>query len=150
MSSEESTSLPVATNTFSQQGTIDWVSLEQQALSFSVRVLAQLSAHSVDALTVSVGQAIFQSFRLGLAGRINIREALQSLHSYGSLKNIILFGFGIKSLMRSLRASEQGTTLLALYAAISDCFHRDLWAEVLHEITLSYRVPGHLIPLVLQ
>lgn len=150
MNSEEPTSLPAVTSSFTQQGTIDWVSLEQQTLSFSFGIIARLSADNVDALTVSVGQVIFHRFCLGPAGRNNVREALQSLRSYSSFGNFIWFGFGIRSLLRSLGDTDQGTTLLALCAAIGDCFHPDLGAEVLHEMTLSYKAPGHLIPSVLQ
>lgn len=150
MSSEGPTPLPIVANSFSQQGTVDWVNLEQQTLSFSIGVLARLSSAGVDALTVSVGQAIFQNFRLGHAGRTNVQKALQSLRSYSSFGNIIWFGFGIRSLVRSLGNSNQGTTLLALCAAIGECFHPDLGAEVLHEITVSYQAPEHLVPSPLQ
>ncbi|KEF56496.1 uncharacterized protein A1O9_08077 [Exophiala aquamarina CBS 119918] len=150
MPSESQTFLLVPSSNFSQQGTIDWVSLEAQVLSFSFGILGRLSSANVDGLTISVGQILCQRFCLGPTGRSNVQEALAKLRSYSGFGDSLWFGFGIRSLVRTMGNSQEGTALLALCGAMGECFPTNLGAEVLLEMTQLYDLPGHLTPSGLQ
>lgn len=138
--------LPVAHGGFKQQGSVDWVKLVENTATFSVGVLARLSAAGVDPYTVLVGQAVAQSFYLGPVGRKNVQQALAKLTSYNGFGNALWFGFGLKSFVRALGSTEEGCSCLSICAALSECYPEDLAAEVLHELTLAYKAPHNLTP----
>ena len=128
--------LPVARSYFQQQGTVDWVNLGREIVSYSVNVLHRLSQANVDPYTVTVGQAMCQNLRFAGIGHQNVNKAMASLKSFGSIGDVLWFGFGIKTFPRILGRTDQGRTLLALSAALSECFHEDLAEEVLHEMAI--------------
>ena len=119
---------------FQQQGQVDWVDLTKSTLRFSFGILSRLSAASVDSYTVIVGHLIGGSFELSRKGRRNMEGALAGLSSFGSLGNVIWFGFGVQNLVRSLSVTEQGATLVALCAALGESFSDIAAAEILYEI----------------
>ena len=140
--------LPVVGPGFTQQGTIDWVSLVSKPLNFSVGVVARLSASNVDAYTIVIGQAMARNFQLGPSGRHKVQHALSTLKSYGGYGNAVWFGFGVQSLVRTLGQTSEGSALLALCAAMGECFQEDLAAEVLYSMARSYKAPESLTPSV--
>jgi hypothetical protein len=150
MSSGESSALPVAGSNFNQQGSVDWVNLVTQSVSFSVGLLARVSAAKVDPYTVVVGQAISQNFHLAPVGHKNLQQALKRLRSYGSVGDVLWFGFGVRSFVRTLGMTDEGRTLLAICAVLGECFHEDLAAEVLHDMALHYKAPESLTPSTLE
>ena len=119
---------------FQQQGTLDWVNLSKEAISFSFNVLSRLSAAGVDPYTLTVGQAIGNNFRLSAVGWRNVEAAIANLKAYPGFAEIIWYGFGLKTLPKLLATTEQGTVFLALCAALSECYHRDVAAEILFEL----------------
>jgi hypothetical protein len=150
MAPGESLGLPVARSNFQQQGSLDWVNLAKQTVSFSVDIMARISAANVDPYTVIVGQAISENFPLAPIGHRNLQQALARLESYGSVGDSLWFGFGVRSFARTLGVTDEGSALLALCAALSECFHEDLAAEVLHEMALFYKAPEQLTPSTLE
>lgn len=118
---------------FPQQGQVDWVSLSGSTIRFSLGVLSRLSAASIDPYTLTVGHFIGGSFELSTTGRKNIQSALSQLKSFGGLGQVLWFGFGIKNVVRAISVTEEGATLVALCAALSECFPDDLSAEILAE-----------------
>ncbi|OAL54580.1 hypothetical protein IQ07DRAFT_640085 [Pyrenochaeta sp. DS3sAY3a] len=119
---------------FPQQGQVDWVSLSGSTIRFSLGVLSRLSAASIDPYTLTVGHFIGGSFELSSTGRKNMQSALSQLKSFGGLGEVLWFGFGIKNVVRSISVTEEGATLVALCAALSECFPDDLSAEILAEL----------------
>ena len=144
MSSSGDSNLPVAQSMFSQQGSLDWVALTNTSVSFSVGVLNCCSAAGVDPYTVIVGQAIAKNLQLGPVSMENVQHALVDLKSYGGLGNVLWFGFGIKSLICALGTTDEGRSLLAICAALSECYHEDIAAEVMHNVVLLHNPPGAL------
>ena len=119
---------------FQQQGAVDWVDLTKTSISFSFGILSRLSAASVDAYTITVGHLIGGAFQLSRGGRSNVEGALSKLKSFGSLGDVLWFGFGLRHLVRSLSVTEQGATLVALCAALAESFSDDAAAEILYEM----------------
>jgi hypothetical protein len=127
----------ISNGAFQQQGQVDWVSLSRSGISFSLGVLSRFSAASVDAYTVTVGHFVGSNFELSQAGRHNIESSLSNLRSFGGYGDVLWFGFGIQHLLRTLAATEQGATLVALCAALSETFPDDFSAEILSNMAKS-------------
>jgi len=131
---------------FSQQGSLDWVNLANTTVNFSVGLLSRFAAAGVDPYTVKVGQAIARNLPLSVTGQRNVQNALSDLRSYGSLGNALWFGFGIKSFPRALGTTDEGRTLLAISAALSECFDEDFAADTLHNLVLAFRSESEPTP----
>lgn len=120
---------------FTQQGSVDWVDLSRSSIQFSLGILSRLSAASVDPYTITVGHFLGNTFELSKTGRVNIENSLSRLKCFGGVSDVLWFGFGLRHLIRSLSGTEQGALLVALCAALSECFSDDPAAEILHEMT---------------
>ncbi|OBT90809.1 hypothetical protein VE02_00645 [Pseudogymnoascus sp. 03VT05] len=121
-------------STFSQQGSVDWVALSSGFLSISKEILQRLSGSSLDPYTVAVGHALGSQFRLSSKGRVNMQKALDNMNAYAGLQNVLWFGFGVKHPARAIGTTEQGTTLVALCAALAECFPHETAAEILNDM----------------
>ncbi|OBT58173.1 hypothetical protein VE04_01266 [Pseudogymnoascus sp. 24MN13] len=119
---------------FSQQGSVDWVALSGGFLSISKEILQRLSGSNLDPYTVAVGHALGSQFRLSSKGRVNMQTALDNMNAYAGLQNVLWFGFGVKHPARSIGTTEQGTTLVALCAALAECFPHETAAEILNDM----------------
>lgn len=146
VTSDQQDPLPLVGRLASQQGSIDWVNLVTKVLSFPVGLLARLCATRVDPYTLAVGQAMSQKFQLGPAGQQNMKRALGKLDSFNSFGDVFSFGFSPQSFVRTLSRTDEGGSLLALCAALGECFQEDLVAEVLHSLAQSYKAPESLTP----
>ncbi|KFZ02458.1 hypothetical protein V500_00201 [Pseudogymnoascus sp. VKM F-4518 (FW-2643)] len=121
-------------SSFSQQGSVDWVALSGGFLSISKEILQRLSGSSLDTYTVAVGHVLGSQFRLSSKGRINMQNALDNMNAYAGLQNVLWFGFGVKHPARAIGTTEQGTTLVALCAALAECFPHETAAEILNDM----------------
>lgn len=121
-------------SSFSQQGSVDWVALSGGFLSISKEILQRLSGSSLDTYTVAVGHVLGSQFRLSSKGRINMQKALDNMNAYAGLQNVLWFGFGVKHPARAIGTTEQGTTLVALCAALAECFPHETAAEILNDM----------------
>ncbi|ELR04931.1 hypothetical protein VC83_02819 [Pseudogymnoascus destructans] len=121
---------------FSQQGSVDWVALSGGFLYISKEILQRLSGSSLDPYTVAVGHALGSQFRLSSKGRVNMQKALDNMNAYAGLQNVLWFGFGVKHPARAIGTTEQGTTLVALCAALAECFPHETAAEILNDMVL--------------
>lgn len=137
----------ITASQFSQQGQVDWVELSRSTIGFSVDILSRLSAASVDPYTVTVGHFLGATFELSKSGREHMQEALSRLHSFDGLGNVLWFGFGIRPVVRTLCVTEEGAVLVALCAALSECFPLEYAAEILHEM-VRRKDPTKLAPAV--
>ncbi|KAI9854958.1 MAG: hypothetical protein M1813_000623 [Trichoglossum hirsutum] len=81
---------------------------------------------------------------------MHVAEALEGLLTYGSLGKALWFGFGAKNMVRTLAATEEGSTCLALCAAVSECYNELVAAEVFVEMVKSSQSPEDLRPSILQ
>jgi len=131
---------------FEQQGSLDWVALSRASVSFSVDILSRLMAAGVQPFTIVVGQEVARSLPLSLAGQRNVTNALDKLRSYGSVGNVLWFGFGIRSLARTLGDTTEGQSLLALCAGLGECFDEEYSASVLQSLVRSYSPPAAFTP----
>lgn len=119
---------------FSQQGSVDWVALSGGFLSISKEILQRLSGSSLDPYTVAVGHVLGSQFRLSSKGRLNMQKALDNMNAYAGLQGVLWFGFGVKHPARAIGTTEQGTTLVALCAALAECFPHETAAEILNDM----------------
>lgn len=75
-----------------------------------------------------------------------MQDALNRLVSYRGIGDALWFGFGLRSLARTLGATASGRSLLALCAALGECFHEDFAASVLNHMVLAYNPPSRFVP----
>ena len=135
-------------NNFQQQGQIDWVELSDKVISFTFNLLSRLSSAGVDPYTLTVGYAMANTFQLGQAGRRNIEQVMTSLKYFKGISDALWFGFGHRSLPRTMATTEQGALCMALCAALAENYDQDLAAEILHEYIKLCRIPMSLTPAI--
>lgn len=121
-------------SSFSQQGSVDWVALSGGFLAISYGMLQRLSGSNLDPYTVSIGYVLGGHFRLSRSGKKNVKDALDNMKAYAGFQNVLWFGFGMKHPARKMAMAEQGVTLVALCAALSECFPYDTAAEILSDM----------------
>ena len=135
---------------FAQQGTVDYVSLSNSTLTFSVEILSRFSKAGVEMITFAMGQAICSRFRVPTEGQKNVADAVLKLKAYPSLGNVLWFGFGIKHIVRLLCEKEQGTTCAALCACLSASYSTEYGANVLSELCKDMGSDDNLNPSLSQ
>ena len=136
--------------TFEQQGTVNWDNLVQQSVTFSVGLLSRLSNYGIDPYSLQVGQYIAQDFVLSSDGQRSVLKALESLTGYRGYASTLWFGFGIDSFARILSKTDQGCSLLALCAALSETFGEEFAVRTMHALVKLKKAPSHLTPSVAQ
>ena len=135
---------------FAQQGSVDWVALSNSSVQFSVAVLARLSRAGIDAFTLQFGRAICSNFSLEPHAQERIYDAIVKLKKYGSYKDIIWFGFGIKDVVTDLADTEEGLTLVALCAALAATYDSMYAAMVIRELCVLCKAPQSFTPAIRQ
>ncbi len=135
---------------FAQQGSVDWVALSTSSVQFSVAVLARLSRAGIDAFTLQFGRAICYNFSLEPHAQERIYDAIVKLKKYGSYKDIIWFGFGIKDVVTDLADTEEGLTLVALCAALAATYDSMYAAMVIRELCVLCKAPQSFTPAIRQ
>lgn len=135
---------------FAQQGSVDWVALSNSSVQFSVAVLARLSRAGIDAFTLQFGRAICYNFSLEPHAQERIYDAIVKLKKYGSYKDIIWFGFGIKDVVTDLADTEEGLTLVALCAALATTYDSMYAAMVIRELCVLCKAPQSFTPAIRQ
>ena len=138
--------VPSNSSNFAQQGSVDWVSLSNTSVSFTLGVLGRLSKAGVDALTIQVGRAICFNFALAPQGQARLTDAIQRLKKYASYGDLIWFGFGLKHVVVDLSASEEGLTLVGICAALSVTYDNLYSAQVLRDLCHLCKAPESLTP----
>jgi hypothetical protein len=135
---------------FAQQGSVDWVSLSNSTLNFSVDTLARFSRAGVEILTVTVGQAIFSELWVPPEGQKRLTDAIAKLKAFSSYSDALWFGFGIKHIVRVLCETEQGASCTAICACLSVSYDPLFASQVLKALTDQYLAPGALKPALSQ
>lgn len=131
--SDRTTATPVSPSSFVQQGTVDWTRLANASVNASVSVLTRLSGCGVELWTVSLAQVILGTIRLSAEGESHLNEALDKLHSFGSYGNAMLFGFGVKHIVRTLADSSEGMATVAICAAITEAHGMAISTQIVQE-----------------
>ncbi|KAL8775643.1 MAG: hypothetical protein Q9209_000139 [Squamulea sp. 1 TL-2023] len=135
---------------FPQQGSVEWGRLFSSIVEVSVGVLSRYAASGVDSYTAIVGQALCNNFSLAPLGRRHVEDALKGLTYFRSYGDVLWFGIGINHLIRSLVATEQGASCLALCGALSECYAGSVPAEMMAEMARYSQAPDALRPSVSQ
>ncbi|KAF5610863.1 hypothetical protein F25303_14519 [Fusarium sp. NRRL 25303] len=135
---------------FQQQGTVDWISMANGTVGFSVDVLSRLSKAGVEALTIYAARAIFTNIRLGEVGERRLNDALEAAKAFPSVSNILWFGFGVKHIIRSMQESSEGLACLGICASLTEQYSTVIAAKVLRELFLLYSPPADLTPTLRQ
>ncbi len=136
----------VPQSNFAQTGTVDWVQMGDSAVTLTLKTLARIANHGVDAHTLFLGLAIGRLFPLGAKGEKRISGAIGALSRRPSFNSAMFFGFGWESIPQVLGANNEGLTLLALSAALSEVYHVRVAAMVLNEILLDQNLPRETTP----
>ncbi len=131
---------------FTQQGSLDWISLAQTTISFPMSVLARLAAADIAPHTVVVGQRISSSFVLSARGTERLTDALNRLPSCSSIGNVIWFGFGIRHIVREIAQTAPGMTLLALCGALAELHTPMACASILMKLAEVCGAPAEQRP----
>ena len=119
-------------------------------MQFSVAVFARLSRAGIDAFTLQVGRAICYNFALEPYAQERICDAVFKLKKYGSYKDLIWFGFGIKDVVTDLADTEEGLTLVALCAALSTTYDSMFAVMVIRELCVLCKAPQSSTPALRQ
>lgn len=123
-----------SSSNFAQQGSLDWVALSTNVVSLSYGMVQRLSGSNLDLHTLNIGCILGGKFKLSHSGQKNISNALKDMKAYAGLQNVLWFGFGMKHPARVIAMTEQGSALVALCAALSECFPHDTAAEILSDM----------------
>ena len=115
-------------------------------MSHSVAILSRLSRAGIDAFTLQIGRALCSNFALEPKAQKQISEAIRNLRRYGSIGDVIWFGFGVKEVIRDLADTEEGLALVALCAGLSTAYDSFYIAQVLRELCTLCKAPGNLTP----
>ena len=135
---------------FTQQGSVDWVALSNSSVQFSVTVLARLSRAGIDAFTLQFGRTICYNSSLESHAQERIHDAIVKLKKYGSYKDIVWFGFGIKDVVTDLADTEESLTLVGLCAALAATYESMYAAMVIREFCVLCKAPQSFTPAIRQ
>jgi len=139
-----------AGSTFPQNGQLDWIAFIKGTAQATISILTRLSAFGVEPLTVLVAQNVFSTLCLSSEGQKNVIKALSSLRAFGSLGNVLWFGFGIQHLVRSLAQTREGLGCISLCGALADSHSAEISALVLSAFADLSQVPKEVSPSIAQ
>ncbi|KAM0185589.1 hypothetical protein ACHAPI_012095 [Fusarium lateritium] len=135
---------------FQQQGTIDWTTVANGTVSFSVKVLSQLSKAGVEALTICAARAIFSNVKLGNNGELRLHRALQNIRAFPSIDKVLWFGFGVRHIIWNMQESAEGLACLAICASLTESYTTTAAAKIMRDLFLVYKPPSELTPSLSQ
>jgi hypothetical protein len=119
-------------------------------ISFSVKVLSQLSKAGVEALTICAARAIFSNVKLGNNGELRLHRALQNIRAFPSINKVLWFGFGVRHIIWNMQESAEGLACLAICASLTESYTTAAAAKVMRELFLVYKPPSELTPALSQ
>lgn len=131
---------------FPQQGALDWVALSNISFSASLAILGRLSGAGLEPLTVAIAQAISSKLPIGIHGERRLDEAMKSFRYSGSFGQVVWFGVGVRHVLQTLVQTSQGSSSVALAAALSEGFTNHVAASVLYELSKCHGSPSELTP----
>ncbi|KAL9623424.1 MAG: hypothetical protein Q9160_002317 [Pyrenula sp. 1 TL-2023] len=132
--------------TFQQQGSVDWVQLSKSSLSLSIDIVGRLSKAGIDTLTVVIAQAICGPFTITGDTQRKIQSAIGKMKVRASYGEVLWFGLGIKSIVRSLMETEQGLLCIAISACLTLSYGEFFAAQTLRDMALLRAAPDELRP----
>lgn len=135
---------------FQQQGSVDWTAVASGTVSFSVKVLSQLSKAGVEALTICAARAMFRDVRLGNNGELRLQRALKNLSAFPSIDKVLWFGFGVRHIIWHMQESAEGLACLAICSSLTESYTTAAAAKVMKELFLVYNPPSELTPALSQ
>ena len=135
---------------FSQQGSLDWVALGRVQYSASVAILARLSGAGVEPITMAFGQAMCCAIPIGHHGEKFLHDALAELKAFSSFGDIIWFGVGVRHVVRDIVQTSEGSSLVALCAALSEGHSIKHSALIMFELAKLVGAPSELRPCFTQ
>ncbi|KAL9115232.1 MAG: hypothetical protein Q9227_001026 [Pyrenula ochraceoflavens] len=150
LSSHELTVQPSGQAAFSQTGQVDWVAFSRATSEATISILTRLSGSQVEPLTALVAQQISTTFHVPVEAEQRIGKALSRLVSFGSFGDAVWFGFGIRHLIRSLAQTREGTTCVALCAALTEAHTAEFASLVMTHLTKLMNAPQSLSPSIAQ
>ena len=108
---------------FLQQGQLDWVSFGNTTVSASLSVLRRLSAAGVQTVTHCGGLYLGNSFVTGEIGERRMDEAIGNLRTASGFDNVLYFGFGYTSYVRSSSGFPQQGNSIGCHSATQQSRH---------------------------
>ncbi|KAH0562207.1 hypothetical protein GP486_003096 [Trichoglossum hirsutum] len=113
------------------QITIDSGAAASGMVNFSMNILGRLSQASIDTLTfgitVLVGNYIFWS----PVGFQRVYDAIEKAQVRKGFKDILWFGFGLKSPMQVLVETDQGVKFTALSSCLTEVYSTNMAAQIM-------------------
>lgn len=125
---------------------MDWVALGRTQFSASIAILGRLSSAGIEPLTVAVGQAICSRIPIGVHGEKVLKEAMAQLQACSSFADVVWFGVGVQHILRTLIQTSQGSSLVALCAALGEGFTQSTSALIINETAQFCGSPQDLSP----
>ena len=124
--------------------------LAKSSVTFSVDILNRISKANVDAITITVAQAMFSQFNFEANAQKRLHESLSTLKAFSSASTALWFGIGMKHIVRSLADTEQGACCVAMCACLSTSYDSFTGGNVLKELCNTSLAPSELSPALSQ
>ncbi|MCJ1307275.1 hypothetical protein MMC25_000921 [Agyrium rufum] len=127
-------SLASGSSSFLQQGSVDWVSFAKTVWTVNAEVFGRLATSGVQPNTFVAGILLAEQYQLSTNGRRHMEDALANPPVQEVLMGIVYMGFGIKSLVRTLRETIGGTKVIALCCCLAETHTEKTAAYVLTDM----------------
>ncbi|KAH8894184.1 hypothetical protein GQ53DRAFT_858827, partial [Thozetella sp. PMI_491] len=141
---------PTGGSDFSQQGSLDWVSLSKSSYNFALDLLVRLEHAGLSPATLVVASVASRSLTIKADAQKRLLDALSRLPSFSSYGKLVWFGFGIKPILMNLVEREEGIACVGLCACLSVSYDSFYAAKVLRELCIWNKAPPQLIPSIHQ
>lgn len=134
------------TSNFPQTGSWSMVDILKSTIQMPISMLQRFAASRVQPYTMLVAEAMGMTFRMSRQGRNNLDMAQSKLHALRTLGAGLEIGFGVEDITRIMAKREGGAAILALCAALRECYPEDFAVEILLEYARITKAPGSSMP----
>ena len=131
---------------FTQNGQVDWVAFGKTIWSISSAVLQRFASAGVQPITFGAGLALASGFNLDRVGKQRMHGALEKAQGIWSFEKVLLFGFGTRSFLRVLEDAQFGVNCIALCSSLSEIHNEHVAAWILDELWKIYEYPPQYLP----
>ena len=131
---------------FVQRGQVDWVAFGNTIWSASAAALQRFGNAGVQPFTYGARLALASQFHLRPLGQRRIEEAIQNLRGVPALDNLLWFGFGYQSFVKTMAEILGGIKCVALCSCLADVHIEEAAAWVLVELWKTLKYPEEYEP----
>ncbi|KAI9883797.1 MAG: hypothetical protein M1823_004429 [Watsoniomyces obsoletus] len=135
---------------FSNQGTLDWLTLAKTPVNISLDVLSRYSKAGVDPSSVMAGQIVCSFIVMTPKTEKQVLQHLTKLPQVAMYGKVAKFGFGLQHVLEDLVQLNGGVSCLALCGCLTHSYDLFFGARVLRALCVRQKMPVELMPGVMQ